>query len=508
MADRRPSHADRRVITVLLGVGAAIGVAAASATLPVPVLLALIAAGAILVCLLLSRCYVNASPLLSAGALGPPLRQAGLHAASTVEHQSDPLSPARYLYYAGMATLGQTSIRPFGGFAISDWLFLLALLAALAGLVQSRTPFTFRLPAVVVVGVVLYVVAGLLSTFGAVAPVVSAGNVARFAYLTLVWFWLGTLVLSRPRHLRTAIAMWTASIAANGLAAILQARGVSMPFLGAPMSGRMTGFTEQVNHLGGAAAIVIAPALALVVTSTRLRRSLVWIGALVAIVAAAVLSGSVAGMAAAVGAIGIWLVISSRGPRPVVVAFAVLVLAVAVAQVQGEVGLPTPIDRVLSATGRSQGGQYSTVATRVRGYEAAWAAVGSGGWFGHGLDSGSPDPNGARATHNLLLKAWYEGGLAAASGMVCVMLGGLGCCLLAARLARTSGFRLLATSLFAAVAAFSAFGMSSPMLSQRYGWVSVALALCCLSIARSDAKGATQVERVDPEQAELVGAGT
>ena len=503
MANGHVSLPNRRVFPVLLAVGAALVVAVASVTLPGPLLLALLAAGATVALLLLSRLYVNEWPPLSVDGKVPP--QPWWHApeaAATAAERADPLRLGRYLFYAGMLTIGQTSVRPVGGLTVSDWLFFSALWAVLAGLALGRSPVTFRVPTLVVVGVALYVVSGLLSTFQAAAPLVSAANVARFGYLTLVWFWLATLVLTQPKHLRAAIAMWTASLAIDGLAAVVQAGGVSMVFVSSPIPGRMTGFTPHPNELGAAAATVIAPACALLVTSTRLRQHVVWGGAFVSIVAAVILSGSVSGMAAAIAAIGVWIVTASRGPRLVVIAFAALFLAVAVAQIQGDVGLPTPVDRLLSTTGYSQGGQYSTVATRVQGYRATWAALGNGGLLGHGLDSSSPNPDGARSAHNLLLKAWYEGGLAGAIGMLCVILGGLASSLHGARLATTASLRLLAASLFAATAAFFVYSQSSPLLSQRYGWACVALGLSCVSIARAGAGGMVRPEGGDEYQAD------
>ncbi len=488
---------------MLLGVGAAVAVAVASVALPEPLLLALVAACAAVSILLLARRYVNPRPSLGVG--GKSSTQASQRMPfppAIVSERSDSLVVARFLFYAGMLTIGQTAVRPWGGFTVSDWLFFTALWAALVGLALGRGTVTFRIPALVILGVVLYVVAGLLSTFQALAPLASAANVARFAYLTLVWFWLATLVLTRPRHLRAAMAMWTVSLAIDGVAAILQARGVGLPFVSSPIPGRMTGFAPHPNELAAAAATVIAPACALLVTTTRLREYVVWVGALASIVAAVVLSGSVSGMAAAMAAVGTWIVISSRGLRPVVIAFVALALAVAVAQVQGSAGLPTPVDRLLSTTGRSEGGQYSTVTTRVQGYKATWAALGNGGLVGHGLDFLSPNPDGARSAHNLLLKAWYEGGLPAAAGMLCVMLGGLACSLLGARLAVTVRFRVLAASLFAAGAAFFVYSMSSPLLSQRFGWAYVALALCCASIAKASAGGTLQPEGDDIHRAD------
>ena len=179
---------------MLLGVGAAVAVAVASVALPEPLLLALVAACAAVSILLLARRYVNPRPSLGVG--GKSSTQASQRMPfppAIVSERSDSLVVARFLFYAGMLTIGQTAVRPWGGFTVSDWLFFTALWAALVGLALGRGTVTFRIPALVILGVVLYVVAGLLSTFQALAPLASAANVARFAYLTLVWFWLATL---------------------------------------------------------------------------------------------------------------------------------------------------------------------------------------------------------------------------------------------------------------------------------------------------------------------------
>ena len=332
----------------------------------------------------------------------------------------------------------------------------------------------------IILGTTLYVMSGMLSSVEAAAPLLSAANVARVGYVTLVWFWLGTVLLTRDAYLRTAVSLWVASIAIDGVGAILQAKGVPIPLLGPVMSGRISGFTDHVNNLGGPAAVAIAPALALAIGADRLRARFAWIAALLLIVAALVLSGSVAGMAAGVGAVVVWLFITSCGTRPVLLALVAVVLAVGLSQMQGAMGLPTPVQRVLSVSGQSEGGSYSTVAIRLRGFDAVWAAVGEGGWVGHGSDPQVANIASAEAAHNMLLKAWYEVGWAGAVGMVCMVLGGLGAALLAARLAMTRRLRQLCTSLFAAVAAFLVFSLSSPILSQRYGWISVALALECI----------------------------
>jgi hypothetical protein len=221
------------------------------------------------------------------------------------------LTVATSLYLAGLLTIAQTTVRPFLGFALSDWFFLAALCAAFVGLIVRRDSLTFRVPWLIVLGVALFVFSALLSSIGAAEPLQSVAKVARYAYLTLVWFWLGTILITNWRVLRLAVGLWVISLALDGLAAVLQARGLQVPYLGPIMWGRMTGFTEHVNDLGGAAGVALAPALALAFTARGWNRRVLWTLALLGVVAGLVLSGSVSGMAAGAAAAAMWLVVSS-----------------------------------------------------------------------------------------------------------------------------------------------------------------------------------------------------
>jgi len=477
----RPGSRERAGL--LAAVAAALVVGVCAVVLPILWSAALTAATALLGLLLLARRYVAAGAATTEPGGG-----------ETPSAPQD-LRLARYLYFAGLLTIGQTTFRPLLDLTLSDWLFFAALMGVLAGSVVDGRRLTFRIPPLLVVGVVLFVVSGTVSSLDAVAPLQSVARVTRFGYLTIVWFWLGTLVLRRESHLRAAIGCWVASVALDGVAAVLQARGVALPYLGPVMWGRMTAFTEHVNDLGGAAAVAMAPAFALIFTAARLRGRLAWTASLLAIVAAAVLSGSVGGMAAGVGALGVWFVVSSSGWRPLVVALVALTVALALAQLQGDLGLPDPLQRVLAATGQTGGGRYSTIATRVKGYDYAWTRLADGGWLGVGLDEQSGDAGGAEV-HNVILKAWYEAGWAGAVGMVCVLLGALGSALHSARLAATRNMRLAAAGLFSAVVALVVFGLAAPILHQRYAWVAVALSVSCLAITRerSPAAGRRRAE--------------
>ena len=121
---------------------------------------------------------------------------------------------------------------------------------------------------------------------------------------------------------------------------------------------------------------------------------------------------------------------------------------------------------------------------RVQGYDAAWEALGSGGWVGHGLIASFSDASDARYVHNVVLKAWYEAGWAGGVGMACVLFGGLAYALVAARRALTEEMRLVAVGLFGGMIAFVLFAMSNPLVTQRYGWVPLALTIALLSLSR------------------------
>ena len=481
------------LVTGALVATAAVGVGVVSFVLPVTLLTAVVLGACALVCLIAARRYVHGLPVAATASA------TALESADTSPERDD-LRAARAFYYLGMLTLAQTAFRPFGVFTLSDWAFFASLCAVLLAATARRGKMSFFIPPVILLGCVLYVVSGLIASVGAVDPALSVALVARFAYLSIVWFWLGTVVLTKQRHVRTAMAIWVVSVAIDGVAAMLQAKGVSIPFADALDAGRMNGMAESVNALGGAAAVAVAPAFALIATASRSSRQVAWIVVLFLIVVAIILSGSVTAMAAGIAAAGVWLVLSYRTARTLVVALAALTLAAGVAQVQSDLGLPTPVQRLLSTTGQSEGGRYSTVAMRVQGYDAAWEAFGSGGWIGHGLIAGFSDASDARYVHNVMLKAWYEAGWTGGVGMACVLFGGLAYTLVAARRALTEHMRLLAVSTFGGMVAFVLFAMSNPLVTQRYGWVPLALATALLSLSRRHASecAETGVDAAEP----------
>ena len=95
-------------------------------------------------------------------------------------------------------------------------------------------------------------------------PLTSVITLIKYLYLIAVWFWLGSVLLQTPTQVQTAIVLWTTSAALSGLGALLQLFGMGL-FQERRPPGRMTGFTEHVNDLGGLTSIALIPAIMIVV---------------------------------------------------------------------------------------------------------------------------------------------------------------------------------------------------------------------------------------------------
>ena len=176
---------------------------------------------------------------------------------------------ARALYYVGLILLALLTVRLTGQVTFSDVFFLFSMMIACAELVILRRQVPMALPLLLLGGMAIFTLGGLLSSFESYAALKSVAIVVRLIFLTVFWFWLGTIVLSRPAHVTRALALWVASAALCGSGAILQfVAGDVIPNTH-PVYGRSTGFTAQPNDLGGITAIAFIPALMLAAREGR-----------------------------------------------------------------------------------------------------------------------------------------------------------------------------------------------------------------------------------------------
>lgn len=382
---------------------------------------------------------------------------------------------SRSLYYLATLVIGVLVLRPALGLTASDWLFFTCLVATIAYQVLQPSRIQLPLPKLLAAGVALFTIGGLISSIHALHPAQSASIVLRFVYLTIIWFWVGPLVLRTGLHLRTALSLWTSSAAIASLGAVGQLlRGNIIP--GTSVSwGRMTGLTQHVNDLGGLTAIALIPALMM---ATRPRISLpnrlAAILVLAAVATGLVLSGSVTGFVAAGFGLLLWLAISG-GRRQAIAALGIVALTITVvviAQVTSHAR--SPLDRLTQVTANN-GSQGATLATRITLDERAIQVVAQNPVIGVGLDAADANDRIGNLVHNMLLGAWMGAGILGFIGVLLALGGAVIMGISSKGAAVDQDDRFLASGLLVATIVFIVFGMAAPLLYQRYAWMPVAL---------------------------------
>lgn len=383
---------------------------------------------------------------------------------------------ARFAYYLGAGSIGLLTIRPAMGFAVSDWIFLASLGLAVTVILMRRVEIPFLVPRAIALGVLIFAIGGFISSLGAASPNASAMVVIRMLYLTLVWFWLGTMVLQTRAHVHIALAAWV------GSAALSSGGAVAQFFLGDVIPGgglawgRMTGFTTHWNQLGGLTATAFVPALMIAVDSPKKSMRLFGMGAIALISAGLLLSGSVGGLLAASGATVLWLALRGMSLRLVIGIGAVVATGLVLMSSTGTTESPSPVHRILRVTSaeEAQKGTGGTIFTRLEGWSDAWARIREQPIVGVGLDEASTIAFTEKAVHNMLLGPWFTAGVLGLVGIVVMIGGSLGAAAYVLRSAPL-GLRSETAAIVAALVGFVQFGMGEPILYVRYGWFPTAL---------------------------------
>lgn len=380
---------------------------------------------------------------------------------------------ARIPYYIGLLFVGQLSFRPVLNLTFSDCLFLVALFVVLLEVFLSHSGRFPRLrPSSLLYGSTLFLLGVLVTAISLEYPGATLTLGLRFFYVTLVWFWLGTVVLRDVRHVKRAIYLWIASVGVSGFAAMVQLFFGDVVPGTSPLFGRMTGTAVHVNDLGGMTGVALAAGAALASIRGVSRRGR-WptYALLLFVVAGCVVSGSVGGMLAGTVGLAAWVAASHIRARVVVVAGVALVGGFLLVAAQEEAGAPTPFERAAQVTS-SEDDPAATLWSRMDTNRAAIARIAADPIVGKGL--GEPTSTGFQV-HNFLLGPWFEAGLFAVAGMLVILFTVWSTGLQAVRCSRSLPEWRLATGLLSAFAAFVAFGMGAPILFQRYGWAPAAL---------------------------------
>jgi O-antigen/teichoic acid export membrane protein/O-antigen ligase len=392
---------------------------------------------------------------------------------------------ARRLYYLGLVFLTLLTFRVAGQVTYSDILFLFSFVLACTELVVARRRVPMLLPSLLLIGMALFSLGGLLSTFYSLEAFKSTAVIVRLIFLTVFWFWLGTVVLNSREHVMKAATVWVASAAVCGSAAALQVLGgEGLPLTGELAFGRATGFTAQPNDLGGLTAVAFVPALML---AARRRISVpqrVFSYLLLLLVGGGlILSGSVGGLLAAAAATFVWFAFQRTSIESLLVFTALGACVVGVMAVQAVRGAPTPLERIDTVTrSSSESGGAGTLDSRIAIYRVAAASIREHPLVGVGLDLVSvTKPFGVVSyeyeVHNLVIGTWYKAGLLGLVGIMIAFFAVLRTGWIAILQSKAENEQMLAVALVGSVVAFVTFAMSEPVLFSRYGWISAALLL-------------------------------
>ena len=397
---------------------------------------------------------------------------------------------ARFFYYGGLVFIGFLTYRASGQVAYSDVLFLFSFLFASAELVLLRRVVPIRLPMMLLVGMAIFSIGGLLSTFDSYAYVSSTAVVVRLIFLTVFWFWLGTIVLTCRQQVMTAMTLWVVAAAIDGSGAIVQlVFGDVIP--GSTTAwGRGTGFTTHPNELGGVTAIALVPALMLAARDGLSTRKRLFSYLLLLLVGAGlILSGSVSALLAASIATFVWLALGRHSRRTMRV-YAVIALSVgAVIVGQAVLGGQTPLERferVTNSNPQASGGTGS-LHSRIVTYRSAIKHIEDDPFLGVGLDLLSiTKPFGIVSdeydVHNVIIGTWYKTGLLGVIGMLMVLIVILRTGWRVMVRSEADVERAAALALVCSVTAFIVFAMGQPVLYSRFGWISAALLLALRAV--------------------------
>jgi O-antigen ligase len=416
----------------------------------------------------------------------------GASGAARVPQPPD-MRAARRLYYLGLVLMALLTVRISYTVTFSDVFFLFSVMLAAAELVLVRRNVPIRIPLLLLGGMAIFTIGGLLSSLDSYSALKSIAVVVRLIFLTVFWFWLGTLVLSRQSHVRKAIVLWVTSAAICGSGAVLQFMAGDIIPNTHMIFGRATGFTGHPNDLGGVTAIAFVPALMLsaregLAVPARLFSYLLFL----LVTAGLVLSGSVGAMIAAVVGVFVWFALQRTSGRSLAVLAVIVGAAVAITAVQSVRGAQTPLDRFHSVTAKSSGPSGAgSLESRISTYRVVSKAIKDDPFIGVGLDLVSvTKPFGIISyeydVHNLVIGTWYKAGLLGLIGMLLALYAVLRVGWTAMLAARSDSERMLVAALLSAVAAFVVFAMGAPVLFSRYGWIAAALLVALRAVQVGD----------------------
>lgn len=392
----------------------------------------------------------------------------------------------RFFFYMGLLTIGQTIFRPALSFTLSDWFFLISFFLATSECLLRRN-LEIRFPLFMIWGLLFFMVGGIISSAFANLPLMSLVALVKYLYLIAVWFWLGTVLLQTPAQVQTSIILWTSSAALSGLGALFQLFWYDIIPVANHAWGRMPGFTEHVNDLGGLTSISLIPAI-MILTLPRKNIWLIvhsWLCVFL-IAAGLLLSVSMSGISALIVSILVWLVLNKFPLKNM------LILGISAGFFFTSIYIQSHYEGVsflTRLTDISDDGLSSvTLRTRLETFSVAWEVIKDNPLMGVGLGPDVSLTRTGHAVHNLFMLNWYQSGLFGLIGILMI----LGAIAIEAykgmRDPRQEQERTIGIALFSSYISFIVLGIAQPIFYNRFGWISAALLLSLYSVRNRSAK--------------------
>jgi hypothetical protein len=394
---------------------------------------------------------------------------------------------------------------------VSDLLFLVAAGVMVADVLSGRDGYLApsrarRGSPSVLVGIVVVLVAGALSSLQSFNPGRSLTVTLRFAWIFLGLFWV-IRALARDREtLGRLLTGWRLCILLNALVCISDQLGVTS-FGMENAENRQTAFFIEPNEVAGLLVIGL-PLFVLGVPRVRAYRTdgrellarAVPIGLIVYAIAT---TGSMTALLA--GAVGVVVTVFAGGwrhmRRPGHAARSPLVgMTVAFAVVVGMFALLTSDLPVVERFDRfASGDQYVTgsVDTREERNEEVIQRVPESLLVGQGFgsyDRNDPGAEDAAGAHNMYFRFIFQAGMPGLIGVLLIIGFSVQLCLRLLRSTRHSRLHPTAIALTASLVTANTFALFQPTEFHRYYWVTVAFVGALWSLRKEELR-ATWAER-------------
>ena len=408
-----------------------------------------------------------------------------------------------------MATLGFNRTR-LGGLSVSDMAFAASACIILAKLLNGQDhdlapPASRRTPTIVLAGSLLLLTAGTVSSFRSWNPEGSLQVVLRFAWLTLLWFWILRSVARDRGALAKLLAGWRFTVLVSSVFAVLGEIGLYQPGV-ANNEGRQVAFFFHPNELAGLLVFGLPLFIFDVPRKPGDGRPVAMRVALTGLVVYAITTtGSMTALFSTVVCFVTagFVALASKAPRTKRRRNPLVPMAIAFGSVVGILLLSAsdlPVIERLTRFQEGDAGIESSVETRANRNEAILSTLDETLLVGTGLQlqgqgQGSvlkvgqvraAAPGVVEGAHNMFLKLVHEGGTPALIGLLTVVASALRMAWRVAINTRGGELYPVAVALLTSIVAANAFANFGPFAYQRYYWVTVGLVTCLWAVRRQE----------------------